>query len=779
MKLFFLIAAFFGNVPGMYLYSQEAITGKLADEKTKQPIPFANIALYGLPDSSLIAGTTSDTTGTFSLNPVRYGNYRLVISEVGYHPVSRAIDITESHNYNFGTLFLHENIVELNEAIAIGKQMRAKTEPGKTTFFITKKMADASNTGTDVLKLIPGIQVDLMHNISLEGSSNILILVDGRERDNNFVSQINPVQIEKVEVMSSSLPQYDANVTGVINIILKKERDAGVSGHVYAEIPTSSSEVYISPDYGFNYGTGKLNLYTSYNGQLAYFNILESTHWKSSGTSGPGEIFTDRSVRQKNWTHRFHYGFDYFFNHANQVNFYGFFNPYSSEMNGLSTEKSIDPGIAEWQAKKNDTDINYGSFYSLYYKHLFPEKGNELTLDISNYHLKSKSTTTYIPDEPANHSGIITNSVKPRENDVSIKIDYNSSSSKKLSFATGVKAMLRSMSDADLNNFRYTENTFAAYSNLVYRRSKYDASVGLRLENSAPALENSFRNTYLSLMPHASLNVKISPKQHIQLTLSRSVYRPQIYQLNPSVSVDGPYIMHEGNPLLKPEFHNTLYLEHFFRFKSNYIASRLYYTKTTHAINNLAFLNDTSAFETRVYNLGTIHQYGLQFTGALRFGKALSVNPYFRVFEQFTAGNNFARESGVINRHQIAFETSLSTVLSLKHDMDFTFSFQYANPKNNIQNNSFSDALYFVSFEKTIKKKFKVGIVSGLPLNKTFVYTGAEISQPGLYARHEGTIRFSGFPVWFKLDYQFTSGHKRERINRATEDIHNLPSQGF
>ena len=114
-----------------------------------------------------------------------------------------------------------------------------------------------------------------MQNISLEGSPDILIFVDGKERDKSFISQLSPDQIDKIEVISAPPSNYDGNVTGAINIVLKKDRDSGISGHILAEIPVSSSLVYIFPSYSLNWGFRKLNLYTSYNGELTYLDLQE------------------------------------------------------------------------------------------------------------------------------------------------------------------------------------------------------------------------------------------------------------------------------------------------------------------------------------------------------------------------------------------------------------------------------------------------------------------------------------------------------------------------
>ena len=92
---------------------------------------------------------------------------------------------------------------------------------------------------------------------------------------------------------------------------------------------------------------------------------------------------------------------------------------------------------------------------------------------------------------------------------------------------------------------------------------------------------------------------------------------------------------------------------------------------------------------------------------------------------------------------------------------------------------SFSDALYFISLEKTFKQKFKVGITSALPFSKTFTYQGSEIKGADFYSHSEGNIRLSAFPVWLKFTYQFNSGKAFNKINRTKEDIDNMPKKGF
>jgi hypothetical protein len=95
--------------------------------------------------------------------------------------------------------------------------------------------------------------------------------------------------------------------------------------------------------------------------------------------------------------------------------------------------------------------------------------------------------------------------------------------------------------------------------------------------------------------------------------------------------------------------------------------------------------------------------------------------------------------------------------------------FQYASPVNEIQGTTFSDALYFVSLEKSFSKNLKAGVVSGLPLAKTFTYQGSEVAGPDFYHYSKGEIQLSTVPLWFKISYRFSSGKNVQKIERTGE----------
>ncbi|HUX94585.1 MAG TPA: TonB-dependent receptor [Bacteroidales bacterium] len=762
---------------GVFGQGKQSITGKLVEGNSKQAVPFATIALIKTPESKIIGGTMSDDKGVFIINPVHPGNYTLQISNIGYKPEFRSVEVKNEEVTDAGIILLQDTAIMLNESVIIGERIKAKSESDRTTFFVTQKMLDVSNSGTDVLKLVPGVQVDLMQNISLEGSRNIMIYVDGKERDKNYLSQLNPDQIDQIEVISVPPSNFDGNVTGAINIILKKNREVGISGHILAEIPVSFSEIYVFPACSFNYGFKKWNFYTSYNGAFTYLDLYESTSRKMWENNDTSEIALNQYLRQKDWSHRFHYGFDYFLNDHNQFNFYAFYNPYSRELDGnISSQLS---GKINDSANdiKEDTDHNTSTLYSLYYRHEFEKKGSEMNADISYYSLNAENRTDYIFNGPGNSSIYQTNIVKPKQNSVTIKADYKTLLWGKLNFSTGAKARLQVSKDK-YNGFEYNESIIAGYNNLLYKHERLDISAGLRLEESVTEMKDNFRDPVLAVLPNTSFRYKLTSKQYIQLSYNRTLKRPNIYQLNPFTSLSDPYMVNKGNPFLKPEFSGNLYLEHSIQFNGNYISSRLFLNHTTDAINDLMFINDTITFETQVQNLGTINQFGLQFSGTMKLG-ILTLNPFIKAFRLNTSGNELAKSFFIADKNSYGFESGLSAIASFKHDLAFSLNFQYNSEKFDIQGKSFSDLLYFVSLEKSFRQKIKVGISSALPFTRTFTYNGSEICGPDFQSHYEGKVNMSTMPVWVKIGYQFNSGRKREKIDREKEEIVNLQKKGF
>ncbi len=770
VKIIFFLAVIILS-SGLQAQTDCLVTGKIIEQKSAQPVPYATVVLMTSSEDkpTFLSGTITDEKGMFTISQIKSGKYMLQVSSVGYKSVTKRLETLNVGICDAGIICLQDSILFMDEIIVAGERPKGKTENDRTIFFVNKKILAASGNAPDLLRHIPGLQIDLKQNISIEGSRDILLLVDGKERDQSYISQINPSLIDRVEIINTPPSNYDGNVSGVVNIILKNENDTGISGHFYTEIPTSRSIVYSFPNYSIQYRFKKLNIYTSYNGEINFENIEETFKMQTKGTGQVLNITSLKQVKQKNLSHKFHYGFDYYATSQDIINYYGSVNPYSYEQDGEVFMKIAGDENRIWNTLQEETDKNLNIFNSLYYKHLFNKQGGELLIDLSNSYLKANSSVSYLNKDDAGTASIL-NIDKPEQVSTSIKIDYSNPLGEKIMLNTGAKAGLKSMRNESKTSFGYNEQVYALYGTLHYKKPGYHFNMGLRIEYAETELKNDIHKTKLSVLPYLTYQFRINDQQNLLLSYRRSVNRPNVFQLNPSIYIGSPYSVSKGNPLLEPEFRHRIYAEHSVRFKVSYISSRLFYENLSNAINNLTFLNDSVVFETQLQNLGNIHQLGVQFQGSLKFG-ALTISPTVCLYNQTTSGNSLARHYNVEKRNNWVFEAGFSSVLSFKRNFAISGTLQYSTVKYNIQENTFSDALYILSLDKTFKNNIKIGVVVALPFAKTFVYQGTEIETQNLTSSYHGNLKLPAVPLFFRLSYQFKTGKAETLINREKEDI--------
>lgn len=753
------------------------IEGTLQSKTAGEAVPYATVTLHRLPDSAFVSGTITNAAGNFQLSINEPEDCLLEISHLGYKPESVEIIFNEKREINTGIIFLNEKTLEIESLTVIGERLKARSEGNKTTYFMNRKMEDASFTGADVLKHIPGIQADFMQNISMEGSGNFILMVDGIERDIDFLRQLNAGKIDKIEVTNSPGSKYDADVTGVINIILK-EKETGISGHAYMEVPTSAKTMYLFPTYSLNYGREKFNFYTSYNGGISNFEIVNAESLDIRENGGNTTVTVREDVRQKNWSHKFHFGMDFAPGKKNQFNLYGFLNPYSWEQDGQATmdvSQENEPD-KDWAATKNDDDRNLQSFGSLYFRHIFHDK-QEIKVDLSYYNLQADNSVVFQADSSFSiFPRQIENTSRPSENRAILRVDHSLPLSEIWKINTGIKATHYNLKDKENTNFRFSENIWSAYGELLFSRSKIDANLGLRVEKSGSKLENEFQNEALALLPHFKLNWKINPGNQLKLIYRKSLNRPGLYELNPTENRSHPLKVTMGNPDLDQEISNYLAAEFTSAFRGNFISASLFGQQFGNFIQPFSFINNQGVIETKTQNQGNVFQYGIQVKGSLKLHKMVTANPYLKVFNIHGKADGSLAEADSEN---IALETGLSALISFKNNWSASVQAQYNQGLKYFQNETYHDALYFVSIEKSINDKLKIGMTSAVPFKKSVTYHANDISGQNFRSHWEGNIQTNGFPLWLKLAYQFNSGKKVNIIQREKEQIKAIPKKGF
>ena len=234
------------------------VTGKVVDFGTKKAIDFANVSV--VRGDSLLTGTITDETGAFTME-VADGQYELVVSFIGYsehkHPITVA-----GKPVNVGRIALKADVQMLQdvEVVAQGSSMRFELD--KKVFTVDQNIASAGASVTDVLENIPSVDVDQEGNISLRNSEDVEIWINGKpaglnsENRGQVLQQMPAGTIEKIELITNPSAKYSPEGTsGIINLVMKKDRSAGYYGSIQAGLDYSLAAPWNVPpggNVGFN-----------------------------------------------------------------------------------------------------------------------------------------------------------------------------------------------------------------------------------------------------------------------------------------------------------------------------------------------------------------------------------------------------------------------------------------------------------------------------------------------------------------------------------------------
>lgn len=214
------------------------ITGRVLEQETRQPLEYTNIVLFSIPDSAQVTGTVTDRTGKFTLFDVPPGRYYLDILFLGYE--KRRMDVVVDGPESVGDVLLSPAAVLLGDVIVEGERASLTYEIDKKVLDVAQMSATISGTAAEVLENLPSVQVDIEGNVSLRGSTNFTVLIDGRPTvldAQDVLQQIPASAIGRIEIITNPSAKYDPEGTaGVINIIMARRRERGISGLVSGNV---------------------------------------------------------------------------------------------------------------------------------------------------------------------------------------------------------------------------------------------------------------------------------------------------------------------------------------------------------------------------------------------------------------------------------------------------------------------------------------------------------------------------------------------------------------
>ena len=218
------------------------VTGSVVEQGSDTPIEQATVRLLNVKDSAMVRGVVSARNGSFTLKNVKKGSYLLHITFIGYDPLYQPLQITGKKNpVNVGKLELSDGAIELGEAVVIGKAPEVTVRNDTVEYNADSYKVTEGSVLEDLLKKMPGVEVDSEGKITVNGKEVKKVMVDGKEffsDDPKVASKNLPAKmIDKLQVLDKKSAQMtgfdDGEEETVINLTVKPGMKQGWFGNAY------------------------------------------------------------------------------------------------------------------------------------------------------------------------------------------------------------------------------------------------------------------------------------------------------------------------------------------------------------------------------------------------------------------------------------------------------------------------------------------------------------------------------------------------------------------
>ena len=788
------------------------VFGEVQDLQSGVPIEFATISLLAFDQDKVITGGVTDSKGRFRITEIPVGRFRAQIGFMGY--TSATVDDIRltprgGIEQDLGTIRLEPNVQALEAAEIVEQRSTLEMMIDRKVFRVGDDLNSAGANATELLRNVPSVDVDIDGNLSLRGSGNVTILIDGRpsgligSATQSLLEQIPASSIDRVEIITSPTAKYDPEgVAGILNIILKKDKLEGKHGQV--SVTWGSDENHSGSvngnmrgqklNFSFNAGWNKRNNFRWGDSERlqAFGGELEGAY--DSLSTLLSNSYADNESHS--WNVRA--GLDWMPSSKTTWNL------------GVRTNQSSNRGVEDvvnletWSTDAVGGFTRYGlssrdnasTDLDLGYEHKYGERHtlqafarwsqregvshDSLWQDLPSAALDS----AYLSNANLNDGGNWNTTVqadyeKPLDHDGKLELGYKtilreSNEDQRFWQRDSARTPFEQAYD-----FRYREDIHAAYVTWGRKYGAWGVQVGGRGEvvyttaelqgdsaDLAAAVEQLggdealFVNDYVSFYPSANLSYTVDDRNQWVLSYNRRVNRPRGRQVNPFVDNADPRNLRYGNPFLRPEYTDGLEFGHQLTTKAVTLTTSLFYKTTRDVIRRYIEVAETGVAYRTFVNLARQSNSGLEVVAMWRKGRTLQVRLNGSVYYQSTDGSNLAPDLG-----NNGFQGNAGYQVSalVKGDWKVQLDGRYRAPAEYPQG-TFAG---YVSHSAAVNRDFYDGKlrasvrVSDLFDQRQWSYTseGSDFFQDGTFKRQSRFVYASLTWSWGKLE----PGQKRGR----------------
>jgi len=518
------------------------------------------------------------------------GKQTLAITLLSLSPLA-ALAQTSANSADSLKLQAIQDSLDLQGVEVVAQKPVVKMTTDKMTYNVQQDADAKTMTLLDMLRKVPMVNVDGQDNVTVKGSSNFKVYVDGKPNQmfqNNFSQVAKSVpasMVQSIDVITSPGAKYDAEgTTGVLDIKMVRQNgkqnsdcDNCYNGNV--ELTASNhgerANVYIGGQQGkLTYSTmGFFVWQTMDNTKVTNTRIQQTTLGESHETN---EMEMDEH-------HPFSLGeitLGYAIDSLSTINA-------SAGISGSNTHHDYDPRNTfsggpygdgfSYVYHSSDRNKYLGVNASTdYQRWLNADHTSSLTLsylfDYNPAHNRTRTAYNDVADVVGLTLSDLYSDSRTWGNSHTGQADLTLDLGKGQTLETGAKFISRrNKSDSRLYDVVGGEDVFNAENSMIYRnlqsivagyaqykltQEKYNARLGLRYEHTFESVkyaehsERNFHKDYGNLVPSGSVGYNITPTSNIGLTYTMRISRPGISQLNPYTDRTNPTSLSYGNPSL-------------------------------------------------------------------------------------------------------------------------------------------------------------------------------------------------------------------------------------
>jgi iron complex outermembrane receptor protein len=809
-------------------HAQGLVKGKVLDRTGNTPLEFVNVKLTSEEDTTkMIGGSITDVSGHFAFQDLSDGHYRLTLTFVGYKTVTRNFAISsKNRSVTYAAIYMGEDAHLLKEVQVTGQKSAMKLEVDRKSFDVSQLVSNAGQSASDVLENIPSVDVDNDGNISLRGNTSVEVWINGKASgltsDNRaqILQQLPAESIDHIEVIDNPSAKFSAEGSaGIINIVLKKNRQAGYYGSLQAGGDTRGGA---STSFNINYTSSKWDAYAN----VGY------RHRKDMGRSDSEQEYPLTHQYQNYHSTSDQMGNGVFSRagltwHATTKDD---FSLSGMMMNGKFNSRSATPYHYGTIGAAQDTRLmlrqtdNSGLMHMYHgefdYRHSFTEKHFlDFTLSYDKWKMNNdniyRDSTEYFGDNAAatkydyqyrpmfvnNHSW-------------DVKLDYENPITDKFKIQAGYEGTFshentpqESWIDASswtgknlvedkayYNRFIYDMDLHALYFTAQYQLGKLGIMGGLRgeywkvntesytweQEHDASLRDKPFNKDYFQLFPSVFMSYQVTKNDQFQLNYTRRLRRPWGGQLNSFRNTSDATMVSFGNPELTPEYSNSFSLNYLRTWTEHSLLVSAYYRPTTDVMQRINWQNSSDGlmYQTNM-NVARSTSSGVEATLKDNFFRILdlttNLNAYYYKLNGFSYDIDGQTVTGEGN-HNFTWNARMIASVILPYDISVQFSGRYRARQVITQGYRKAGS----HFDLGVRKNFFNKKLT-LSINCRDLFNSRKwdnFTSSDTFWRHQLNKRGSR-KVSFTVTWNFGNTNKKKRPERPNDQEDNEPNDQY